>query len=84
METRSNFDDYSKEILSGELEWTPMHRSIAFWDKNVHKFLEKDMIVLKTLIEYIKPGGNIESKVRFAPPSVTDGCNMRCSFTVHL
>ena len=63
METKSNFDDYAKEVLSGELEWTPMHRSTAFWDKNVHKFLEKDMTVLKTLLDYIKPGGGIESKV---------------------
>jgi len=62
VETKSNFDDYSKEILSGELEWTPMHRSIVFWDKNVHKFLERDMVVLKALLEYIKPGGQKESK----------------------
>lgn len=66
METKSNFDDYAKEVLAGELEWTPMHKSTSFWDKNVHKFLEKDMVVLKALLEFIKPGSSVESKVRSA------------------
>mmetsp|Transcript_46353 Transcript_46353/g.96956 ORF Transcript_46353/g.96956 Transcript_46353/m.96956 type:complete len:440 (-) Transcript_46353:296-1615(-) len=63
VERRSNFDEYCKEVLSGELEWTPMHRSAAFWEKNAHKFEEKDMQVLKVLVEIIKPGpGRVESK----------------------
>lgn len=62
VETKSNFDDYAKEVLAGELEWTPMHRSTAFWDKNVHKFLEKDMVVLRALLECIKPGSGVENK----------------------
>lgn len=67
VETKSNFDDYAKEVLAGELEWTPMHKSTAFWDKNVHKFLEKDMVVLKALLEFIKPGSSVESKVTSVP-----------------
>mmetsp|Transcript_45481 Transcript_45481/g.120983 ORF Transcript_45481/g.120983 Transcript_45481/m.120983 type:complete len:440 (-) Transcript_45481:27-1346(-) len=62
VERRSNFDEYCKEVLSGELEWTPMHRSQAFWEKNAVKFEDKDAQVLKVLVEIIKPGGRNESK----------------------
>jgi V-type H+-transporting ATPase subunit H len=46
VEQSSTFDQYCKELMSGELEWTPMHKSGNFWEKNVHKFLEKDQQVL--------------------------------------
>jgi V-type H+-transporting ATPase subunit H len=62
VEASSTFDEYCKEVMSGELEWTPMHRSATFWEKNVHKFLEKDQQVLKVLVELLKPGARIDSK----------------------
>lgn len=46
----STFDMYKKEILSGHLEWSPVHRSEKFWRENVAR-LEEDnnrlLLVLK-------------------------------------
>jgi V-type H+-transporting ATPase subunit H len=63
VEQSSTFDQYCKELMSGELEWTPMHKSGNFWEKNVHKFLEKDQQVLKLLVALIKPGEKVSAKV---------------------
>lgn len=60
VEAMSTFDEYSKEVLSGELEWTPIHKSPAFWEKNVHKFVEKDMQILRVLIQLITPGAQVD------------------------
>jgi V-type H+-transporting ATPase subunit H len=49
----SSFDMYKKEVLSGNLEWSPVHRSEKFWKENSHK-LEEDnhklLLVLKGLL----------------------------------
>jgi len=63
VEQSSTFDQYCKELMSGDLEWTPMHKSTTFWEKNVHKFLEKDQQVLKLLVALIKPGERTSAKV---------------------
>jgi V-type H+-transporting ATPase subunit H len=63
VEQSSTFDQYCKELMSGELEWSPMHKSNTFWEKNVHKFLDKDQQVLKLLVALIKPGERTSSKV---------------------
>jgi len=63
VEASSTFDQYCKELMSGELEWTPMHKSGTFWEKNVHKFLEKEQQVLKLLVALIKPGERTSTKV---------------------
>mmetsp|Transcript_40928 Transcript_40928/g.83747 ORF Transcript_40928/g.83747 Transcript_40928/m.83747 type:complete len:457 (+) Transcript_40928:140-1510(+) len=62
VEAMSTFDEYSKEVLSGELEWTPIHRSPTFWEKNVHKFVEKDLQILRVLVQLITPGYMMDSK----------------------
>jgi hypothetical protein len=41
---------YRKELLSGHLDWTPAHRSRAFWVDNVNKFSDNDFMALKSLI----------------------------------
>ena len=38
----SSWDKYKKEVLSGSLEWTPMHTSAAFWADNAPRFEERD------------------------------------------
>jgi V-type H+-transporting ATPase subunit H len=63
VEQSSTFDQYCKELMSGELEWTPMHKSSNFWEKNVHRFLEKEQQILKLLVALIKPGERTSSKV---------------------
>jgi len=49
----SSFDMYKKEVLSGSLDWTPVHRSEKFWRENSHR-LEEDnhklLLVLKGLL----------------------------------
>jgi len=38
----SSWDKYKKEVLSGSLDWTPMHTSDAFWAENAPHFEERD------------------------------------------
>ena len=38
----SSWDKYKKEVLSGSLEWSPMHTSEQFWLENSPKFEERD------------------------------------------
>jgi V-type H+-transporting ATPase subunit H len=47
---KGTWDEYRKELLSGQLDWTPAHRSKAFWADNVNKFSDNDFMVLKSLI----------------------------------
>ena len=42
----SSWDKYKKEVLSGSLDWTPMHTSDAFWTENAAHFEERDFQVL--------------------------------------
>ena len=41
----SSWDKYKKEVLSGSLDWTPMHTSDAFWTENAPHFEERDFQV---------------------------------------
>ncbi|CAI5935163.1 unnamed protein product [Closterium sp. NIES-65] len=38
----SSFDKYRQEVLSGSLDWTPMHKDAAFWRENVMHFEDND------------------------------------------
>lgn len=42
----SSWERYKSEILSGNLEWSPVHRSEKFWKENVNRFEENDFEVL--------------------------------------
>ncbi len=41
----SSWDKYKKEVLSGSLDWSPMHTSEQFWVENASKFEERDFQV---------------------------------------
>jgi len=45
----SSFDMYKKELLSGVLEWSPVHKSEKFWRENVNRFEENDYQILGLL-----------------------------------
>jgi len=45
----SSFDMYKKELLTGHLEWTPVHRSEKFWKENAHRFEEDNCKLLLDL-----------------------------------
>jgi len=49
----STFDMYKKQVLSGKLDWSPVHRSEKFWRENAPRFEEdkcKLLLVLKDIL----------------------------------
>lgn len=49
----SSLEKYRQEVLSGALEWTPMHTSRAFWQENAANFEDKDFQLLRCLIKLL-------------------------------
>lgn len=43
----SSFDEYSSELKSGRLEWSPVHKSEKFWRENAVRLNEKNYELLK-------------------------------------
>jgi V-type H+-transporting ATPase subunit H len=41
------YDEYSSELLSGHLSWTPVHESELFWKENAVKLNDKNYEQLK-------------------------------------
>jgi len=52
----SSFEIYRKEVLSGNLEWTPVHRSEKFWKENAFHMEEDNNKVLLVLKELLSSG----------------------------
>jgi len=50
----SSFDKYKQELYSGELEWSPVHRSEKFWRENAARFDENQYRPLTILIGLLK------------------------------
>lgn len=50
----SSFDEYSSEVKSGRLEWSPVHKSEKFWRENVMRLNEKNFEILKILIKLLE------------------------------
>lgn len=50
----SSFEKYKKEVLSGSLDWSPMHTSETFWRQNIDKFEDKDFQILRVLLKLIE------------------------------
>jgi V-type H+-transporting ATPase subunit H len=48
--TLSTFDEYDSEVHSGQLTWSPPHRSEVFWRQNVRKLAHDDARTLKCLV----------------------------------
>jgi len=44
---RSSLDRYKKELTSGKMDWTPVHRSEKFWRENVTQFEAREYQLLK-------------------------------------
>ncbi|KAJ3526602.1 hypothetical protein NM688_g8243 [Phlebia brevispora] len=53
-ESLTTYDEYSSELLSGHLSWTPVHESELFWKENATKLNDKDYEQLKILIRLLK------------------------------
>jgi len=54
----SSFDMYRKEVLNGNLEWSPVHRSEKFWRENSHRLEEDNNKLLLVLRELLKDGNS--------------------------
>ncbi|KAF8163080.1 armadillo-type protein [Crassisporium funariophilum] len=50
----TTYDEYTSELASGHLSWTPVHESDDFWKENATKLNEKDYEQLRTLIKLLK------------------------------
>jgi len=60
--TLSSFEKYQAEVLSGRLEWTPVH-SEQFWRENNTKFEEKSFALIKSLIGLLETGTDLTMEV---------------------
>lgn len=45
----NSFDEYYSEVKSGNLEWSPPHKSELFWKDNASRLLDHNCEVLKLL-----------------------------------
>ncbi|XP_071103905.1 V-type proton ATPase subunit H-like isoform X1 [Haliotis cracherodii] len=50
----SSFDEYSTEVKSGRLEWSPVHKSDRFWRENAIRLNEKSYELLKILVRLLE------------------------------
>ncbi|KAH9483833.1 V-type proton ATPase subunit H [Psilocybe cubensis] len=50
----TTYDEYTSELASGHLSWTPVHESDDFWKENATKLNDKDHEQLKILIKVLK------------------------------
>lgn len=50
----SSFDEYSTEVKSGRLEWSPVHKSAKFWRENAQRLNEKNYELLRTLVHLLE------------------------------
>eukprot|EP00043_Microstomoeca_roanoka_P008576 m.82563 g.82563 ORF g.82563 m.82563 type:complete len:466 (+) comp14303_c0_seq1:87-1484(+) len=49
----SSFDEYVAELKSGQLEWSPVHRSKRFWSENALRLNDNKHEILKYLVAYL-------------------------------
>ncbi|KAI9342750.1 armadillo-type protein [Zopfochytrium polystomum] len=49
----TTFDEYSSEVKSGKLDWSPVHMSEQFWKKNAARLSEKDYELIRALSRLI-------------------------------
>lgn len=50
----SSFDEYSSELKSGQLTWSPVHKSEKFWRENASRLNEKNFELLKILAKLLE------------------------------
>ncbi|TDL27231.1 ATPase, V1 complex, subunit H [Rickenella mellea] len=50
----TTYDEYSSELASGHLSWTPVHESEAFWHDNASRLNDRDSEQLKILVKLLK------------------------------
>lgn len=53
IEEISSFDEYRQEVLSGRLQWSPVHESEKFWKENLSKFEQNNFFIVRELIKVL-------------------------------
>ena len=43
-----------QQVLSGSLDWSPLHTSTQFWKDNVSAFEERDCQILRVLLKLLE------------------------------
>lgn len=54
----TTFDEYSSELESGHLSWTPPHCNDTFWRENANKLIDQDEKLLKILARLLATSKN--------------------------
>eukprot|EP01006_Ploeotia_vitrea_P014408 TRINITY_DN38918_c0_g1_i1.p1 TRINITY_DN38918_c0_g1~~TRINITY_DN38918_c0_g1_i1.p1 ORF type:complete len:473 (+),score=69.04 TRINITY_DN38918_c0_g1_i1:47-1420(+) len=54
----TSFADYKQEVLSGRLDWTPVHKSERFWKENIKEFESENFKILQELAAVLKSTTN--------------------------
>ncbi|CAL8073697.1 unnamed protein product [Calicophoron daubneyi] len=52
----SSLEEYTSELKSGRLEWSPVHKSEKFWNENAVKFTDNNYELLKMLVRLVELG----------------------------
>lgn len=63
MQRISNFDEYKAELKSGELDWTPWHKSNLFWKNYATKLEEDKGECLQILLDLIENSLDVKTKI---------------------
>lgn len=58
MDAVTSFTEYKGEVLSGSLEWSPVHTSTKFWKENATKFEENGYEALRELADILAKSRN--------------------------
>jgi len=48
----SSFEVYQSEVMSGSLQWTPVHTEL-FWRENINKFEQKNFMLIKQVLQIL-------------------------------
>jgi V-type H+-transporting ATPase subunit H len=57
----SSFAEYRQEVLSGQLEWSPVHKSTKFWQQNLDNFEDSGYSIIRELIKLLRESRNTKT-----------------------
>ncbi|EDR11015.1 uncharacterized protein LACBIDRAFT_316108 [Laccaria bicolor S238N-H82] len=55
----TTYDEYTSELSSGHLSWTPVHESEDFWKENAARLNDKNFEQLKILVNLLKESSDV-------------------------
>ncbi|CAG7923222.1 unnamed protein product [Penicillium olsonii] len=62
--TQTTFDQYSAEVQSGHLRWSPPHKNLTFWKENARRIVEESNGALpKKLVEILSKSWDNDKQV---------------------